>query len=72
MKSLPVFLTAALTLRAASLLYLSARPAYAGLGMTTASIEADWAQAMKGQLAGEVRGGLLRAGDHGRKRNRGS
>lgn len=49
MKSLPVFLTAVLTLGAASLLDLSARPAYAGLGTTTASIEADRAS-MKGQL----------------------
>ncbi|HEX4268560.1 MAG TPA: DUF2844 domain-containing protein [Steroidobacteraceae bacterium] len=49
MKSLPVFITAVLTLGAASLLDLSVRPAYAGLGATTASIEAD-RMSMKGQL----------------------
>ena len=49
MKSLPVFVTAVLALGAASLLDLSARPAYAGLGATTASIEPDRAS-MKGQL----------------------
>jgi len=49
MKSLPVFFTAVLALGAASLLDLSARPAYAGLGATTASIEPDRAS-MKGQL----------------------
>ncbi len=49
MKSLPVFLTAVLALGAASLLDLSARPAYAGLGATTASIEPDRAS-MRGQV----------------------
>lgn len=49
MKSLPVFVTAVLALGAASLLDLSARPAYAGLGATTASIEPDRVS-MKGQL----------------------
>jgi hypothetical protein len=49
MKSLPIFLTAVLALGAASLLDLSARPAWAGLGATTASIEPDRAS-MKGQL----------------------
>lgn len=49
MKSLPVFVTAMLALGAASLLDLSARPAYAALGATTASIEPDRAS-MKGQL----------------------
>ncbi len=49
MKSLPIFLTAVLALGAASLLDLAARPAYAGLGATAASIEPDRAS-MKGQL----------------------
>jgi Protein of unknown function (DUF2844) len=49
MKSLPVFITAVLALGAASILDLSARPAHAGLGATTASIEPDRAS-MKGQL----------------------
>ena len=49
MKSRSVFLTAALALGAASLLDLAARPAHAGLGATTASIEPDRAS-MKGQL----------------------
>jgi hypothetical protein len=49
MRSLPVFVTAVLALAAASLLELSARPAYAGLGATTASIEPD-RMSMKGQL----------------------
>jgi hypothetical protein len=49
MKSLPVFLTAVLALGAACLLDLAARPAYAGLGATTASIEPDRAS-MRGQL----------------------
>jgi hypothetical protein len=48
MRSLPAFVTAMLTVAAASLL-LSARPAYAGLGATTASIEPDRVS-MKGQL----------------------
>lgn len=49
MKSPRVFLMVALALAAASLLDLSARPAYAGLGATLASIEPDRAS-MKGQL----------------------
>ena len=49
MKSLPVFLTAVLALGAASILDLAVRPAHAGLGATTASIEPDRAS-MKGQL----------------------
>jgi hypothetical protein len=49
MKSLPAFLTAVLALGAASLIDLSMRPAYAGLGATTASIEPDRAS-MNGQL----------------------
>jgi Protein of unknown function (DUF2844) len=49
MRSLPVSLTAVLALGAASLVDLSARPAYAGLGATSASIEADRAS-MKGQV----------------------
>ena len=49
MKSLPVFLTAVLALAAASVLDFAARPAYAGLGATLASIEPDRAS-MKGQL----------------------
>lgn len=49
MRSLRVFLTAVLALGAASLVDLSSRPAYAGLGATTASIEPDRAS-MKGQL----------------------
>lgn len=49
MRSLPVFVTAVLALGAASLLDLSVRPAYAGLGATVASVEPDRAS-MKGQL----------------------
>jgi hypothetical protein len=49
MKPLSVFLTAVLALGAACILDLSARPAYAALGATTASIEPDRAS-MKGQL----------------------
>lgn len=49
MRSQSVFLTAVLALGAASLLDLSARPAHAGLGAGTASIEPDRAS-MKGQL----------------------
>ncbi|MFZ0498292.1 MAG: DUF2844 domain-containing protein [Steroidobacteraceae bacterium] len=56
MRSLPVFFTAVLALGAASLLDLSARPAYAGLGATTASVEADRAS-MKGQLRGRSEAG---------------
>lgn len=56
MRSLRVFLTAVLALGAASLVDLSARPAYAGLGATTASIEADRVN-MKGQLRGRSEAG---------------
>jgi hypothetical protein len=56
MKSLPVFLTAVLALGAASFLDLAARPAYAGLGATTASIEPDRAS-MRGQLSSRSEAG---------------
>jgi Protein of unknown function (DUF2844) len=56
MRSLPVFLTAVLALGAASLIDLAGRPAYAGLGATTASIEADRAS-MKGQVRGRSEAG---------------
>jgi hypothetical protein len=49
MRVLPLSLTAALALGAASLLPLAGHPAYAGLGGTVASVEADRAS-MKGQL----------------------
>ncbi len=64
MRSLPVFLTAVLALGAASLLDLSARPAYAGLGATAASVEPDRAS-MKGQLRSRSGAGLLGRGNHG-------
>ncbi|MGH8318500.1 MAG: DUF2844 domain-containing protein [Steroidobacteraceae bacterium] len=49
MRVLPLSLTAALALGAASLLPLADHPAYAGLGGTVTSVEADRAS-MKGQL----------------------
>jgi hypothetical protein len=49
MRSLPVFLTAVLALGAASLVELSCHPAYAALGATAASVEADRVS-MKGQV----------------------
>lgn len=56
MKSLPVLLTAVLTLGAAWLIDLSARPAYAGLGASAASIAADRAS-MKGQVRARAEAG---------------